>query len=89
MDLTNLVTIRGVLVPVRWSDDGKITAVGISGFDECDYLIKSSHSLDYWLSLLRDEVEILGAITGEAQGLKVIEVEYIRFPVNGRDNGDI
>ena len=88
MDLTNLVTIRGVLVPVRWSDDGEITAVGVSGVDECDYLIKSSHSLDYWLPLLRDEVEILGVIAGAAQGLKVIEVRYIRLSANAGDDDD-
>ena len=87
-DQTNLVTIRGVLVPVRWSDEGEITAIGISGVDECDYLIKSSHSIDYWLSLLRNEVEILGVIAGEDQGLKVIDVHYTRLLASGYSNED-
>ena len=88
-DQTNLVTIRGVLVPVRWSDEGEITAIGISGVDECDYLIKSSHSIDYWLSLLRNEVEILGVIAGEAQGLQVIEVRYTRLLASDYSNEDL
>lgn len=79
------MTVRGIVVPLRWTDDGSITAVGISGFDERDVVIGSIDSLDEWFPLLREEVEVTGVVTGEVQGLKTIQVLDCRVVKRGQD----
>jgi hypothetical protein len=69
-----LETVRGIVIPLQWAEDGTVTTVGISGFGERDFLINSPESLDLWISLLRKEVEVVGAVTGTVSGLQAIKV---------------
>jgi len=76
-----LVTVRGIVVPLTWAEDGSVTSVGISGFDERDFVVSSEFSLDHWVSLLRKEVEVTGLINRacrEPRALKVRDVHVLR-----------
>lgn len=84
-----LVTVRGIVIPLTWTEDGTVTGVGISGFDERDFSISSSSELGQWLSLLRKEVEIIGVVTGTQSGPKAIKVSEFRVIRKGeRDESD-
>ena len=69
-----LVTIRGIVIPMTWTEDGTVTGVAISGFDEQDFSVSSSCDLRQWLSLLRKEVEVVGVVAETESGPKVIKV---------------
>jgi hypothetical protein len=79
-ELEILVTVRGIVVPLTWAEDGSVTSVGISGFDERDFVISSELSLDHWVSLLRQKVEATGLITRtgiEPRTLKILDVHVL------------
>jgi hypothetical protein len=78
-------TVRGIVIPLRWAEDGTVTTVGISGFGERDFLISSPESLDLWISLLRKEVEVVGVITGSVRGLQAIKVSDYRVLEKGEE----
>jgi hypothetical protein len=83
-DYAVLVTVRGIVIPLVWAEDGSVTTVGISGFDEQDFIIRSAPGLGHWLSLLRREVEVRGVLSAEGPGLKTIDVRDYRV----MDTGD-
>jgi phage FluMu protein gp41 len=78
-----LEIIRGILIPLRWAEDGTVTTVGISGYGERDFLISSPESLDLWISLLRKEVEVVGVVTGPLRGLQTIKISEYRVLQKG------
>jgi len=78
-----LETVRGVVVPLRWAEDGTVITVGISGYGERDFLISSPESLDLWISLLRKEVEAVGVVTGPVRGLQTIKISDFRVLEKG------
>ncbi|MEJ2716501.1 MAG: hypothetical protein P8182_05090 [Deltaproteobacteria bacterium] len=83
MERETLETVRGIVIPLGWAEDGTVTTVGISGFDERDFLISSPDRLDRWISLLRKEVEVVGVVTGAVQGLQTIRVSDYRVLEKG------
>lgn len=80
------VTVRGIVVPLMWAEDGSITAVGISSFDESDFLLSTSGNLNQWVPLLRKEVEIVGIISRCSRGLKTVVVSEYRCLEKGEAN---
>lgn len=68
------LTIRGIVVPLAWANDGSVTSVGISSFDEREFAILSAIGLGCWISLLRKEVEVVGVLAGSVHGLEAISV---------------
>ena len=83
-----LETVRGIVIPLGWAEDGTVTNVGISGFGERDFLISSPDSLDLWISLLRKEVEVVGVVTGTGTGLQTVKVIDYRVLEKGEQNGE-
>jgi hypothetical protein len=84
-----LVTVRGIVVPQTWTDDGTVTAVAISSFDESEFSISSPFGLGEWLSLLRKEVEVVGVVTGTQVGSKAIKVcDFRVIPGEDQDEAD-
>lgn len=73
-DSAVLVTVRGIVIPLVWAEDGSVTTVGISGIDEQDFIIRSDPGLGPWLLLLRREVEVRGVLSAQGPGLKTIDV---------------
>ncbi len=82
----NLVTVRGIIVPLMWAEDGSITAVGISSFDESDFLLSTPDTLSHWVSLLRKEVEVVGIVSRSSRGLKAVTVSEYRCLEKGEAN---
>jgi hypothetical protein len=70
----NLITIRGLIIPAKWDDGGKVTAVATSTFDEEEYLLEYNKEIDRLFSLVRKEVEVTGYVR-EENGKKIIKVQ--------------
>ena len=69
-----LATVKGILIPVDWDEDGNVRAVGVAGTDEEEYLIESNDNREMFLRLIRTEVEVHGLLS-ERAGKKIITVK--------------
>ena len=78
----NLVTIRGILVPVDWDEKGNVVAVSVSTYDEDEYLINIERHKkgEELLPLIRKEVEVSGLVR-EDESSKIITVKKYRLKV--------
>ncbi|MEW5914029.1 MAG: hypothetical protein AB1814_15840 [Thermodesulfobacteriota bacterium] len=77
------ITLRGVVIPLAWSEAGEVIAVGIATFNEQEFLLAPQPSLATWLGLLRQEVELVGGVAVNEQGVKVLRVDS--FHVIGKE----
>jgi len=66
-----LITVRGILLPVDWDEDGHVIALGLSGTDEKEYQIEIRNKKAELLALLQKEVEVTGRLR-ERSGNSVI-----------------
>lgn len=73
------VVISGLLIPINWAVDGKITRLGIAALNEKDYILELPFELESYMSHLRKEVEAHGVITREMRGKKVLKVKELRI----------
>jgi hypothetical protein len=69
-----LVTLRGVVIPVEWNENGNVIAVAIATHDEDEYVIDGQGNAEKHLDLLRKEVEVKGWFRVE-HGRKIITIE--------------
>ena len=69
---------KGVVVPAAWDDQGKVTAVALSTFDEQEYMVEGGFAGSDLLGLIRREVEILGRLGTVGEGGQCLLVEEIR-----------
>lgn len=68
------ITLRGIIVPVGWDQNGNITRIALMSHDEEEYLLEENTNRDELLSLMRRQVEVRGLAREEA-GRKIIVVE--------------
>jgi hypothetical protein len=75
MDLTNQdISIRGILVPAAWDQNGNVTRVGLMTEDEEEYLLDEGGNSVGLFSLVRRQVQVRGRARQEG-GRKIIVVE--------------
>jgi hypothetical protein len=72
-----LVKIRGILLPMDWDENGKVTAIGLASTDEKEYLIQNNKRREKLLESMRKEIEISGLIKEQA-GRKTILLKRYR-----------
>ncbi len=72
-----MVYVRGIIVPVKWDENGNVAGFGIETFDEDFYLIGGASEAVGLKQLMREEVELGGDIFLLA-GKKIIDVHDIR-----------
>jgi hypothetical protein len=69
-----IVTLRGVVIPVQWDDEGNATAVALSAYDEDEYFIDRGGEGVRLMADMRKRVEVQGMVREEA-GRKIITVK--------------
>ena len=68
-----LITIKGIVIPNEWTQNGHVVAVSILTLSEEEYLVENDHRGRELLHCLRQQVEATGMVTEEA-GCKSIAV---------------
>lgn len=69
-----LITIRGLIMPADWDEEGNINAVAISTFEEDQYLVLNDEKGEQLLPLIRREVKITGEL-GQKGRRKTIKLK--------------
>lgn len=70
----NLITVRGIVIPVDWDRKGNVAAVALSAYNEDEYLIEKDENGAALEAFMREEVEVVG-IVREAEGRHIITVK--------------
>lgn len=68
-------TVRGIVIPVDWDEEGNALAVIISSLDEQEYLIQQDAKGKELLRLMRQEIEAMGVVKEGSKGRKTIKVK--------------
>ena len=71
----DLVTVRGIVIPVDWDEEGNALAAAISGSDEQEYLIEQNAKGKKLLGFIRQEIEVSGVLKKAIKGRKIIKVK--------------
>lgn len=69
--------IRGVVVPRKWDENGRIVAITILTHDEDEYLIENDGRGKELKAFIRENVEISGAVRPQ-DGNKVVQVKKFK-----------
>jgi hypothetical protein len=70
----DLITVRGILVPVEWDESGRVLATAVSTDQESEFVIETDSKGEELRVHLRAEVEITGRLR-EREGRRIIRVE--------------
>ena len=73
---TDLITIRGIIIPADWDEKGNVVAVAISTYDEVEYLIENHEKEKELKAFIREEVEVSGILKEEKNRLIIKGEEY-------------
>lgn len=75
MEIINkMATIRGIVIPVDWDEQGEALSAAISSPDEQEYLIEQDARGKELLRLMRQEIEAHGVVRKATKGRKIIKV---------------
>jgi hypothetical protein len=70
----DLITIRGILVPVEWDESGRVLATAVSTDQENEFVIDNNNRGEELRVHLRAEVVVTGRLR-ESEGRRIIRVE--------------
>jgi 5S rRNA maturation endonuclease (ribonuclease M5) len=69
------ITVRGLIIPTDWDDQGNVTGLTISTSLEEEYRIEPDRRGEELLAFVRERVKASGKIKLDAQGAKVMMVD--------------
>lgn len=78
-----LTTVRGIVIPVDWDEDGNVLAAAISSPDEQVYFIELDKKGKKMLELIRWEIEVSGVVRKIVKGRNTITVRSYRLKTGG------
>jgi hypothetical protein len=73
---SQLITLRGIILPIDWDKDGNVITLGLSGTDEKEYRIEVKAKKPELLALLQKEVEVTGLLKEEAGTRTILLKRY-------------
>lgn len=74
--LSNLIKIRGIVIPTDWDGRGNVVAVALSAYNEHEYLIDTDEKGSELRAFMRKEVEVSGSLRKE-KNRQIITVKEI------------
>ena len=72
----NMISVRGVIVPVKWDERGNVIAVAISTHDEDEYLIDDRERGGELKAFIREEVEVVGRLKEKEESKTMTVTRY-------------
>ena len=66
------ITIRGIILPADWDEEGNIIKVLLSTPEEEEYLLLTDFKKEDLLTYLRKTVEVTGSITADGKKQNII-----------------
>jgi hypothetical protein len=69
----DLITVRGILVPVEWDESGRVLTTAVSTDQEDEFVIDDNKGEELRVHL-RAEVEVTGRLR-ESEGRRIIRVK--------------
>jgi hypothetical protein len=72
----NMISVRGVIVPVKWDERGNVIAVAISTHDEDEYLIDDRERGGELKAFIREEVEVVGRLREDEESKTMTVTRY-------------
>ena len=69
----NIVTLKGIVIPVSWDNKGNVVAIAISTDREEEYLICNDNKGKKLFNFIQDLVKVRGKIK-EVAGIKLIKI---------------
>lgn len=73
-----LKTLKGILIPVDWDEEGNVTAIALSTREELEYLVDNEGRGKALLPHIRQEIELRGTVK-EVRDRKIITVQEVRL----------
>ena len=87
MDMTETITIRGIVIPAAWDEKGNAISVAIATYHEEKYLVADNITGRGLMSLLKKRVVVDGIIKDD-DTVKKIYAKTIRTDEHGtQDTG--
>ena len=74
---TDLITLKGIIIPVDWDTKGNAVAIAISTQGEEEYLIWNDTIGKRLFNFIQDSVKVRGEIM-DAAGVKLIKINDIQ-----------
>lgn len=74
-----LTTVRGIVIPVDWNDEGNAVAVAILGAGEEEHFVERDEEGKKLVQLLQQEVEVSGTVREAIEDHKIITVKSYRL----------
>jgi len=74
----DMIKIRGVVVPRKWDENGRVVAVTILTHDEDEYYIENDGRGKELKAFIRENVEVSGTVRPQ-EGIKVIQVKKFKL----------
>ena len=78
----DLTTIKGLVIPVAWDEEGNVHHVSIFGVHEEQYLVELDAKGKELLALTRAKLKIRGLIRELVKGEKIIQVKSYSLVAN-------
>lgn len=76
-------TVRGIIIPVDWDDEGKALSAVLSSSGENDYIIEQNTRGKELMRLIRQEVEVFGVVGWGGKGRKRLSVKTYKVVKDG------
>ncbi|UCD87227.1 MAG: hypothetical protein JSV01_05555 [Desulfobacterales bacterium] len=71
----SVTTIRGILVPADWDEEGNVLAVAVSTLTENEFVIEPDSKGQELLKLLRKDIEVTGLVGKGRKDRRTIAVK--------------
>ena len=78
-----LTTVRGIVIPADWDEEGNVLAVAISSPNEQEYFVEQDSKGKELLGVIRQEIEASGIITKAMKGRNIIAVRSFSLKAGG------
>ena len=73
-----MLKIRGVVVPRKWDENGRVVAITILTHDEDEYQVENAGRGIELKAFIRENVEVSGTVKPQ-DGIKVIQVKKFKL----------